>query len=239
MTKQLNGYELSRTWFDWSFENPEKITPNHSALYFFCIEHCNRLGWKQKFGLPTTMAKEAIGIKSYNTYIKTLNNLIEWGFVLLIEKSTNQYSANIIALSNINKAPNKALDKALIKHGSKQRESISSIDKQVNKEPIKQLTIEERKLKFTLTLEKFLPEFGKEILLDFHGYWSESNTNGKKMKFEMQKTWDINLRLKKWKSNDKKFNTNNSPNGIKRTFNEQAESLINNPAWGKKPKMGG
>jgi hypothetical protein len=131
---KMNGYELSRTWFDWCFINPEKINSNHSALYFFCIEHCNRLGWKEKFGLPTTMAKEAIGIKSYNTYIKTLNDLIEWKFIILVQKSINQYSSNIIALSKFNKALDKALDKALIKHSTKQGESIgesiSSIDKQ-------------------------------------------------------------------------------------------------------------
>ena len=132
----MNSYELSRNWFDWSFENPEKINPNHSALYFFIIEHCNRLGWKEKFGLPTTMAKESIGIRSYNTYIKTLNDLVNFGFIKLIEKSKNQYSSNIIALSNFNKATDKALDKALVKHGTKQRESISSINKQetINKE---------------------------------------------------------------------------------------------------------
>lgn len=136
----MNGYDLSRNWFDFCFENPEKITPNHTALYFFCIEHCNRLGWKQKFGLPTTMAKEAIGIRSYNTYIKTLNDLIDFGFIKMIEKSKNQYSSNIIALSNFNKALDKALDKALIKHTTKQvkstRQSIDSINKQetINKE---------------------------------------------------------------------------------------------------------
>lgn len=137
---EINGYELSRIWFDWCFENPEKISPNHSALYFFCIEHCNRLGWKKKFGLPTTMAKEAIGIKSYNTYISTFHDLINWGFIELVEKSKNQFSSNIIALSKIDKAPNKALDKALIKHVTKRcestRQSISSIDKPltINKE---------------------------------------------------------------------------------------------------------
>lgn len=128
----MDVFKLSRTWFDFCFENPEKIKPNHSALYFFCIEHCNRLGWKQKFGLPTTMAKEAIGISSYNTYISTLNDLVDWGFIILIEKSKNQYSSNIIAISNYDKALNKALDKALIKHASKQSEStiqsINSID---------------------------------------------------------------------------------------------------------------
>jgi len=134
----MNSYELSRRFFDWSYENPEIVTPNHVALYFFIIEHCNRLGWKEKFGLPTTMAKEAIGIKSYNTYIKCFTDLEKYGFIKILEKSKNQYSSNIIALSFFNKAHDKALDKALIKHSTKQSEStiqsIDSIDKQLNKE---------------------------------------------------------------------------------------------------------
>jgi hypothetical protein len=137
----MSGYDLSRKWFDWCFENPEKITPNHTALYFFIVEHCNRLGWKEKFGLPTTMAKEAIGIRSYNTYVNTLTDLVDFGFIRLIEKSKNQYSSNIVALSNFNKAHNKALDKALINHTTKQvestQQSIDSIDKP---ETTKQLT---------------------------------------------------------------------------------------------------
>jgi hypothetical protein len=133
----MNGYELSRKWFDFCFENPEKIKPNHTALYFFCIENCNRLGWKSKFGLPTTMAKEAIGIRSYNTYIQTLNDLIEFGFIEMIEKSKNQYSSNIIALSNFNKALDKALDKALIKHGTKQSESMEQSINSINKQETK------------------------------------------------------------------------------------------------------
>jgi hypothetical protein len=134
----MNSYDLSRKWFDWCFENPERISPNHTALYFFIIEHCNRLGWKAKFGLPTTMVKEAIGIRSYNTYINTLNDLVDFGFVIMIEKSKNQYSSNIVALSNFDKAHDKALDKALIKHTTKQVESIDSINKQetINKEQI-------------------------------------------------------------------------------------------------------
>ena len=132
----MNGYELSRKWFDWSFENPEKISPNHSALYFFAIEHCNRLGWRKKFGFPTEMAKDAIGIKSYNTYIKTLNDLVNWGFIEMIEISKNQYSSNIIAIVKNTKAHTKALDKALSKHiqkhSTKHSQSTVSIDKQLN-----------------------------------------------------------------------------------------------------------
>jgi hypothetical protein len=162
------GYELSRNWFDWCFENPEKISPNHTALYFFICEHSNRMGGKTKFGLPTTMAKDAIGIRSYNTYIKTLNDLVDFGFIVLVERSKNQYSSNIIALSNFNKAHNKALDKALIKHTTKQLEStqqsIDSIYKQltINKE-------QERDIPFSTleTIEKIFLEKTKDI-------WSES-----------------------------------------------------------------
>ena len=200
----MNSYELSRNWFDWSFENPEKINPNHSALYFFTIEHCNRLGWKEKFGLPTTMAKESIGIRSYNTYIKTLNDLVDFGFIKLIEKSKNQYSSNIIALSNFNKATDKALDKAMIKHATKQGESISSIDKQ---ETINKETVDDRKLKFAESLQPFLIEYGKELLNEFYLYWTEETQNkNPKLKFELQRTWSLQRRLITWKKQDIKFN---------------------------------
>jgi len=69
---EFTGYALSRAWFDFCFENPEKISPGHTAIYFFAIEHCNRMGWKEKFGFPTQMAMEAIGVKKYETYTKYL-----------------------------------------------------------------------------------------------------------------------------------------------------------------------
>ena len=130
MTNELNSYQLSRTFFDWCFENPEKISPTHIAMYFFIIEHCNRLGWKDKFGLPTIMVKDAIGIRNFRTYTNTLNDLVEWGFIIMVEKSKNQYSSNIVAIVKNAKAPAKALDKAMQKQLQKQSNSIVSIDKQ-------------------------------------------------------------------------------------------------------------
>jgi hypothetical protein len=125
----MDYFKLHRDFWDFCFENPEKIKPNHCALYCFIVEHCNRLGWKTKFGLPTTMAKDAIGIRSYTTYIQTLNDLVDFGFIILYEKSKNQYSSNIVGLLNFDKALDKALDKAFINHVSKQCESTQqSID---------------------------------------------------------------------------------------------------------------
>lgn len=137
----MDYFELTRNFWDFAYDNPEKIKPNHCALYLFAVEHCNRLGWKDKFGLPSTMSKEAIGIKSYNTYINTLNELSEFGLIKFYEKSKNQYSCNIIGLSNINKANSKALDKAFIKHDTKQIVKQSESIVQSNDSIIKQYTI--------------------------------------------------------------------------------------------------
>lgn len=162
MSKELNSYELSRNWFDFAFENPEKVSPNHVAIYFFAIEHCNRLGWRKKFGFPTQMAMDAIGIKKHQTYIRYFNDLVDWGFFKLIQKSQNQYSSNIISLISALPKNGKALDKAIINHRAKQTETIgqsnSSIDKQVNQlnnKPIKEK--EEVKVRYS----KFISEFNK------------------------------------------------------------------------------
>lgn len=208
----MTGYELSRNWFDWCFENPEKINPNHTALYFFICEHSNRMGGKTKFGLPTTMAKDAIGIRSYNTYIKTLNDLVEFGFIELIEKSKNQYSSNIVALSKFNKAHNKAhnkaLDKALIKHGTKQvestQQSIDSIDKQINN---KQITI--------------------DIYPTFEDFWNLYDN--KQDKKACEKKWNLLTQT------EKEEIMNYLPEYIKSTpdkkFRKYPETFINNKSW--------
>jgi hypothetical protein len=225
----MNGYELSRYWFDWCFENPEKISPNHTALYFFCIEHCNRMGWKEKFGLPTSMAKEAIGIRSYNTYINTLNDLVSFGFIILIEKSKNQYSSNIIALSKNNKALNKALDKAGVNHTTKQvkstQQSIDSINKQDNIEQINKVTNSpygDGHLHF-LCLEfskenkdKYPIEFYKNFL----EYWTASvQKKGKdfgKELWKTEKTFALPLRL----------NTSYKLTWVNNPINTQAKQVL-------------
>jgi hypothetical protein len=173
----MNGYELSRNFVDFSFENPSKIKPNHYALYFFSIEHCNRLGWKKEFGLPTTMTMEAIGIKSYSSYIKTFNELVDLGFYNLVERSKNQYSANIIELSKNVKAHNKALDKAFVKHASKQHksthESIDSIDKPINNKPINKETINKEPVE-DLDFKCLMDLYSKQIGESGSDIWRES-----------------------------------------------------------------
>jgi len=136
----MNGYDLSRVFWNFTFENPEKVKVHHVAIYFFAIEHCNRLGWKKKFGFPTSMVLDAIGMRSYSSYKKYFDDLVEWGLFTVHEYSKNQYSSNIIELSYNDKAQGKAqgkaLDKARAKHSAKHEQStdqsIVTIDKQEN-----------------------------------------------------------------------------------------------------------
>jgi len=132
----MNSYELSRNFTDWCFENPHKVKPIHYAIFYFSIEHCNRLGWKENFGFPSQMVMEAIGIKNWRTYSAGLNELAEFGFIKIIEKSQNQYSSNIIAIVNFTKAHTKPLDKALSKHHTNHSQTTVSIDKQETIEQI-------------------------------------------------------------------------------------------------------
>ncbi len=150
----MNGYEFSRTWFDFSFNHPYKVKPVHTAIYFFAIERCNRLGWKEAFGFPTDLAMEALGIRNYKTYISALQELVDWGFIKWIQKSKNQYAANVIALVKNTKAPPKALDKAMSKQCTKQVQSIASIDKQLNNKQINLLNLKTLDKKEFLKIDK-------------------------------------------------------------------------------------
>jgi hypothetical protein len=61
-------------------------------------------------------------------------------------------------------------------------------------------SIDKRKLKFEEIVFQ-VTNVSKDVLQDFCDYWTESNKSNTKMKFELQKTFDINLRLKRWCKN--------------------------------------
>ena len=170
---QLTSYDLSRVWFDWCFDNPEKINPNHTAIYFFAVEHCNRLGWKEKFGFPTQMAMDAIGIKKHATYIRYFTDLCEWGFFKLIQKSTNQYSANIISLTSAMPKNGKALGKAIANHAAKQTRSMGQSNGQSNSTVDKPYNLKPNNLKpnnLKQTERELIFPFDSEI---FKNKWSD------------------------------------------------------------------
>jgi hypothetical protein len=117
----MNSYQLTRKWFDFVGNNPDKVKPQHLAIYMLAIEHCNRLGWSKEFAFPSSYAMNYTGIATYKTYIKALNDLIEFGFIRMVKKTRNQFSSNIIALvfnENDFEKSSKAIDRAIFNANS-------------------------------------------------------------------------------------------------------------------------
>ncbi len=74
----------------------------------------------------------------------------------------------------------------------------------INKNTIKD-NIYKREINFKNLVLNY--SYDKKMLSDFLDYWTEPNKNGSKMRFEMEKTWDLNKRLKRWNKNSKKWDT--------------------------------
>ena len=65
-------------------------------------------------------------------------------------------------------------------------------------------SISKRKERFEKEVFAFL-DYEKSMLEKFISYWTEPNKSKTKMRFELQPTWELNLRLTTWASKDKSF----------------------------------
>ena len=77
--------------------------------------------------------------------------------------------------------------------------------KYIVKDKVKAKTKEEREIDFSkkvTIISKDVENVTEEQIRNFVYYWTESNENGKKLKFEMQQTFDIKKRLVKWRDNN-------------------------------------
>ena len=77
----------------------------------------------------------------------------------------------------------------------------------ISKSKSKSKSIEERIKDFKKSIQSIIG-IGDEDKNDFFLYWTEKNKSGTKFRAELQKTFDINLRLKRWATNG--FNKSNS-----------------------------
>tara|TARA_R100000656_G_scaffold32743_1_gene28282 strand:+ start:446 stop:1072 length:627 start_codon:yes stop_codon:yes gene_type:complete len=65
-----------------------------------------------------------------------------------------------------------------------------------------------RKEDFEKSVKKSTNGYGYtlDLLNEFCDYWTEPNKANRRMKFEMETTFDISLRLKRWEKNSKRWN---------------------------------
>lgn len=76
--------------------------------------------------------------------------------------------------------------------------------------------LNERKEDFYNSLIPYVTQYGKDMVRAFFDYWSEPNKSNSKMRYELERTWDLARRLGTWASRDNQFNhRSNGTNDIR------------------------
>ena len=97
------------------------------------------------------------------------------------------------------------------------------IEKTIEKKDINYLQVE-----FKKSLIPFLSKYGEKTVDDFYQYWSEPNPSNTKLRLQLEKTWDTNRRLSRWKSNEIKY-IKKTPNHILHPKDEKRkQNILNN-----------
>ena len=193
-----------------------RLKANSKLLYGEITCLTNKLGYC--FATNQYFA-ELYGV-SKNTISIWINDLVKTGHIIstIIRTERNQVKERRISLSQNNEG-------GIPKNNE---ENITSNNIKINNN-----TIIERRLKFEETVHQ-ATDISVDTLDEFCDYWCEQNQSGTKMKFEMERTFDINLRLKRWCRNNKKWNQkpfqNSATSKIESAINthQKAREMINN-----------
>ena len=79
--------------------------------------------------------------------------------------------------------------------------------------------------KFLLEVSAFKELYSVEMLEAFVDYWTEPNKSKTKLRYELQKTFDIARRLKTWSKNENKFGT--KKNNVMDTWQSVRNEMLN------------
>lgn len=64
-------------------------------------------------------------------------------------------------------------------------------------------SLEKAREEFKTSIKPYVGKYGNDMCNDFFEYWSEPTQNGKKMRYQLEKTWEIGRRLARWNHNQK------------------------------------
>ena len=117
--------------------------------------------------------------------------------------------ATCVSIMNYGTYQNLQTDNKLQKN-QKQTQSKSQVKTNNTVSNVKTIEIRERDFINKVCAEglKTTPSPHPDIINEFCDYWTEKNTSGKKMLFEMQRTFDVGRRLKKWIRNQEEWGRN-------------------------------
>lgn len=85
--------------------------------------------------------------------------------------------------------------------------------------------LEKRKEKFKEMMMPYKEKYDREILNTFYLYWTEPNKSKSKMRFEMEKTFEIGRRLSTFKRNEIKWSIKRKPEPIEPNYKKNPIAL--------------
>ena len=96
---------------------------------------------------------------------------------------------------------------------------------QLDDKPRKKRNLDIVTNKFLMEVSAFKELYSVEMLEAFIDYWTEPNKSKTKLRYELQKTFDIARRLKTWSKNESKFGT--KKNNVMDTWQSVRNDMLN------------
>ena len=169
--------------------------------------------YKLKSGeILTSQKKLCKQFKWGNTKLRTFLKLYEKDGMIKVKTNSKLTMITVIKFNDFQniQSDNKSLPKSNQIHSNK------DINKKNN------IPISERYQKFTNSVcaigMQQTPMVDPTLITEFIDYWTEKNISGKKMKFEMQKTFDIKRRLARWIKNNEEWSFANKAKSLDEKF---------------------
>lgn len=211
----IGWVKLHRQFKDWEWYNKSEMV----HLFIHCLIKANFKdgsfqGIECKKGSFITSLKHLsdetnISIQTIRTCLKKLQLTKE-----IEVKSTNKLTQITICNYDSYQQEDEDTNKQLTNNQQTTNKQLTTIEEYKENKEVKN-SIEDRKLKFANTIKPFIDLYGKDVCREFYAYWTEPNKSNTKLKFELEKTWDIKRRLERWVNNDfNKSSKDNLPSNV-------------------------
>ena len=188
-----------KAWF-------RKLSTKNKLVWIYLLGKCDHAGiWDADWELAEFIIGETVTFEELPDIIKDKMQYIEGEDQYFIPSFIDFQYGELKERSK----PHKSVIKRLVeKKLYKGFESVTITPKDKDKDKVKvkdkKKDKDEREKDFMKKCKALQEKngFDNVMLMKFVNYWTESNEGGLLLKFEMQKTFDINRRMTRWKNNN-------------------------------------